>query len=78
MVGFGVGGGYDAYARLLAPHLERETGASVLVENWTGGGGIVALNRISADRSDRLSLMLINGPSAALSQILGRPGHQLL
>ncbi|MFC1680763.1 tripartite tricarboxylate transporter substrate-binding protein [Pseudomonadota bacterium] len=74
VVGFGVGGGYDAYARLLVPHLERETGATVIVENWTGGGGIVALNRLSAGRSDVITLMLINGPSATLSQIIGREG----
>ena len=69
-----VGGGYDAYARFLAPHLERETGATVIVENWTGGGGLVALNRLSADRSEGLTLMLINSPSAIISQILGMEG----
>lgn len=74
VVGFSVGGGYDAYARLLAPHLERETGSTVTVENWTGGGGIVALNRLDADRSDRLTVMLVNGPSATLAQLLGREG----
>ncbi len=74
VVGFGAGGGYDAYARLLAPHLKRETGATVVVENWPGGGGLVALNKGAADRSDGLTLMLVNGPSATISQILGREG----
>ena len=46
VVGYGPGGGYDTYARLLAPRIERETGATVVVENHPGGGGLVALNQV--------------------------------
>lgn len=74
LVGYGPGGGYDAYARLLAPHLERKTGATVVVENRPGGGGLVALNRLVTVKPDGLTLMIINGQAAALAQLLGQEG----
>jgi tripartite-type tricarboxylate transporter receptor subunit TctC len=39
VVGSGVGGGYDVYARLIAPYLSRALGATVVVENQPGAGG---------------------------------------
>lgn len=48
VVGFGAGGGYDLYARLVAQHLGRLTpGApAVVVNNMAGAGSIVAANYI--------------------------------
>ena len=45
IVGYGPGGGYDAYARMIAPYLSKTLAASVIVENLPGAGGIAALNR---------------------------------
>jgi tripartite-type tricarboxylate transporter receptor subunit TctC len=47
-VGTGVGGGYDANARLVARHLERLLPGhpSVIVNNLPGGGGIRAANTL--------------------------------
>ena len=70
VVGYGAGGGYDAYARLLAPHLERRLGATVVVENRPGGGGTVALNQVAAARPDGLSIMIVSAASAVFSQVL--------
>ena len=69
VVGFGPGGGYDAYARMLAPHLSKALGASVVVENQPGAGGLVALNRINTAAPDGLTMMIVNGTGAALSQL---------
>lgn len=74
VVGYGAGGGYDAYARLLAPHLEQRLEATVVVENQVGGGGLVALNRLAAGTPDGLTIMLANGEGAALAQLLGQEG----
>ncbi len=71
IVGFGPGGGYDAYARMLAPHLTKRLGATVVVENQPGAGSLAALNRLYAAPPDGLQMMLINGTAAALSQIVG-------
>lgn len=70
VVGFGAGGGYDAYARMIAPHLERALGTTVIVENQPGAGGLIALNRVAAATPDGLIMMLVNGTAAGLSQIL--------
>lgn len=70
VVGYGPGGGYDAYARMLAPHLAKALGATVIVENQPGAGGLVALNRLAATQPDGLTIMIVNGTAAALSQLL--------
>ena len=45
VVGFEAGGGYDAYARLLARHMGRyAAGANILVQNRPGAGSLVAAN----------------------------------
>lgn len=76
IVGFGAGGGYDAYARMIEPHLGRALGATVIVENQPGAGGVTALNRIYAAPADGLQMMLVNGTAAGLSQIVGQSGVQ--
>lgn len=74
VVGYGPGGGYDSYARLLAPHLEAETGATVVVENRPGGGGLLALNQLVSGEPDGLTIMIVNGPAAALGELLDKEG----
>jgi tripartite-type tricarboxylate transporter receptor subunit TctC len=72
IVGLGVGGGFDAYARMIAPYLSKELGTTVVVENLPGAGGLVALNQIYAAQPDGLRLMIVNGTPAALGQLLGQ------
>lgn len=50
IVGFGAGGGYDLYARLLARHIGRHIpGApSVIVQNMVGAGSVRASNHVYA------------------------------
>jgi tripartite-type tricarboxylate transporter receptor subunit TctC len=74
VVGYGPGGGYDAYARMVAPHLSKVLGASVVVENQPGAGGLVALNRIYTAAPDGLTMMIVNGTGAALSQLTEMAG----
>ena len=71
IVGYGPGGGYDVYARMLAPHLTRVLGATVVVENQPGAGGLNALDKIYAAPPDGLQIMLVNGTAAAMAQLLG-------
>jgi tripartite-type tricarboxylate transporter receptor subunit TctC len=42
----GGGGGYDTYARAMAPVIAETTGARVSVENLPGAGGLIAARRI--------------------------------
>ena len=76
IVGFGPGGGYDAYARMIEPYLGKALGATVIVENQPGAGGVTALNRLYAAPADGMQMMLVNGTAAGLSQIIGQSGVQ--
>lgn len=73
-VGFGPGGGYDAYARMIAPYLSQRLQANVVVENQPGAGGLTALNNLSVAEPDGTRMMLVNGTSAGLAQVLETPG----
>jgi tripartite-type tricarboxylate transporter receptor subunit TctC len=73
VVGYGPGGGYDVYARMIAPHLAKALDATVVVENQPGAGGITALNRVYGAPPDGLTMMIVNGAAAALAQLVEQP-----
>src|ERR1700681_896930 len=68
------GGGYDAYARLVTPALAAKLGATVLVENKDGNGGLAALATLLARPADGLTIMNGSAEAAIISQMLARPG----
>jgi tripartite-type tricarboxylate transporter receptor subunit TctC len=74
VVPFGTGGGYDTYARMLAPHLAKRLDATVIVENQPGAGGLTALGRLTTSDPDGLTMMIVNGTGAAFAQITGQSG----
>jgi tripartite-type tricarboxylate transporter receptor subunit TctC len=74
IVGFGVGGGYDVYARMLAPYLREVLQATVVVENQPGAGGMSALNRLYQAQPDGLQMMLVSGIAATMSQLVEQQG----
>ena len=73
-VGYGPGGGYDVYARMIGQHIGKQLGANIIIENQPGAGGITALNATSVAAADGLHMMIVNGAGAALSQIMVTPG----
>jgi tripartite-type tricarboxylate transporter receptor subunit TctC len=70
------GGGYDSYARLLAPYLEEQTGATIAVQNQPGAGGLLALNNLLTDQPDGTAIAIMNGVGAGGSSIAGADGAQ--
>lgn len=76
IVGYGPGGGFDTYARMIAPHLEKALGTTVIVENRPGGGGLTALNQIVRDSAGGTEIMLVHGEAAVLAQVANSPGVQ--
>jgi len=74
VVGFSAGGGYDAYARLIAPYLGQRLGANVIVENMPGAGSLTAMNAVNVADPDGLRMMLANGTAAGLAQIMDTQG----
>jgi tripartite-type tricarboxylate transporter receptor subunit TctC len=74
LVGSPPGGGYDIYARLVTPALATKLGATVLVENKGGNGGLAALATLMVRPADGLTIMCGSAEAAILSQMLERPG----
>ena len=76
LAGGGPGGGYDNYARLLAPHLAAALGTTVIVDNQPSAGGLAALNHIVASDTEGLQFIIMNGGGAVLSQLFNLPTVQ--
>jgi tripartite-type tricarboxylate transporter receptor subunit TctC len=68
------GGGYDAYARALAPYLEECTGARFVVRNEPGAGGLVATNKTAAAPDSENRLQIVNTVGLVSAQIAGAEG----
>ncbi|PYN94072.1 MAG: hypothetical protein DMD91_28780 [Candidatus Rokuibacteriota bacterium] len=76
MVGASAGGGLDTYARVVARHLGKHIpgNPTVIVENMTGAGGLVAANQLyRVARADGLTVGHFLG-SLVLGQAVGQPG----
>jgi tripartite-type tricarboxylate transporter receptor subunit TctC len=73
LVPYSAGGGFDSWARLLAPHLEEELGgdASVRVTNQPGGGGMRAVNTLYTAEPDGTTLLFAEPGFITVNQILG-------
>ncbi|NNN19539.1 MAG: hypothetical protein HKL84_06755 [Acidimicrobiaceae bacterium] len=69
------GGGYDQYARLIAPGLAAALGATVNVENVNGGGTVVGTNQMAAAAPDGLTLGMINTGGDLASLVEKKPGQ---
>jgi tripartite-type tricarboxylate transporter receptor subunit TctC len=78
VVGFGPGGGYDLYARLLARHLGAHIpGApTVVVENMPGAGGVQAANYVYATAPKDGTVIAGVNQGASIFQLLGGKGAQ--
>jgi tripartite-type tricarboxylate transporter receptor subunit TctC len=73
LVTVGPGGGFDMYARMIAPFLEKETGANVIVHNMVGGEGYIALRHLYNAKPDGLNIILTGGSKVTLNQLFGDP-----
>ena len=78
IVGYGPGGGFDTFARLVARHIPRHISGNptVIVQNMSGAGGAVAFNYVySRAKPDGLTWVTSDGV-LILSKILGLPGPE--
>jgi tripartite-type tricarboxylate transporter receptor subunit TctC len=75
IVGFAAGGGFDAYARVIARHMGRHIPGqpSIIVDNMTGAGSRVAANYLFRAPADGLVIGNFIG-SLVLQQIMGDKG----
>jgi tripartite-type tricarboxylate transporter receptor subunit TctC len=70
LVGTSPGGGYDSYARIVAPFYADQFGADVTVENMDGAGGLLMLNSLWTSEPDGTMIAIMNGPGT-LGSVLG-------
>ena len=76
IVGFSPGGGYDALARMLSRHMPKYIPGhpTILVENMTGAGSLLAANHIyKIAKPDGLTMGHFSG-GFAFNQVMGQPG----
>jgi tripartite-type tricarboxylate transporter receptor subunit TctC len=75
VVPYGPGGGYDTWARLIAPYMQKYLGvAQVKIENQPGGGGLVGTNAVSNAKPDGLTIGDTNAAGDVFSQMADTPG----
>ena len=68
------GGSYDIYARLLAPFLEKYSGAKVVVKNISGGGGTIGINDMYRAKPDGLTIGNLMVAGTVPAQLTGAEG----
>ena len=74
IIPYSPGGGYDEYGRLIAPYLEKYTGARVDIMNLPGAGGMRGANELFNSRKDGLTIGLINGSALVMNEMAGMAG----
>lgn len=73
IVATNAGGGYDAYARLVAPYLQKYLpGSTVLVENVPGAGHVIGATQLWDAKPDGLTIATFNS-GLIQQQIIGNP-----
>ena len=72
---YGVGGGFDVYARSLAQYLPRFLPIkTAIVKNVKGGGGLTGTNSLYVAPADGLTIGIINGGGMIFNQVMETPG----
>ncbi|NNE37751.1 MAG: hypothetical protein HKN08_05550, partial [Gammaproteobacteria bacterium] len=76
IIPYSPGGGYDEYVRLIAPFMEKYTGARVDVHNLPGAGGMRGVNELYASPNNGLNVGIINGSALITSKLAGIKGAE--
>jgi tripartite-type tricarboxylate transporter receptor subunit TctC len=63
------GGGYDEYSRVIAPYMEKYTGARIDIVNMPGAGGMKGAVEIFKAPADGLTVGIINGSAMVTNQL---------
>jgi tripartite-type tricarboxylate transporter receptor subunit TctC len=74
---YGAGGGLDITERILAKYLQEDLGVNVVVQNVTGGGGVVGLNAMAASASDGYTLGITFPAEGAVAYVVDGAAYSL-
>ena len=70
VVPYAAGGTFDVMGRILAVRMSELLGQSVIVENTTGAGGIIGVNRVISSAPDGYTLLLGSSGTHAYNQTI--------
>ena len=71
------GGGHTRIARMIAPYIQKHTGArEVRISNMAGGGGLIAANHMWRAKPDGLTICIGNVSTLIIAPIAGSAGVQ--
>ncbi len=77
IVGGTPAGGHTRYARLIAPYIQKHSGArEVRISNMPGGGGLIAANHMWRVKPDGFTICFNNVPTLIMATIAGSAGVQ--
>jgi tripartite-type tricarboxylate transporter receptor subunit TctC len=77
VVPYSPGGGYDQWARILEPYLQKDLGvAEVKIQNMPGGGGLIGTNQVYAAKPDGLTIGDTNAGGDVFDQMDNADGYQ--
>ncbi len=74
IIPYSPGGGYDEYARLIAPYIEKHLGARVDVYNLPGAGGLRGVIELYNAPKNGLTIGLINGSALVMNELADMRG----
>lgn len=74
IIPYSPGGGYDEYGRMIAPYLEKYTGARVDIVNLPGAGGMRGVNDLYHSAQDGLTIGTMNGSALIMNELAGMRG----
>src|SRR5487761_1698456 len=69
------GGSYDSYARLFAPYVGQELGATINVENVAGAGTVEGTNQMAAASPNGLTIGMVSVGGDMASLVEKQPGQ---
>jgi tripartite-type tricarboxylate transporter receptor subunit TctC len=69
------GGSYDSYARLFAPYVGQELGATINVENVAGAGTVEGTNQMAAASPNGLTIGMVSVGADTASLVEKQPGQ---
>lgn len=70
IIQWGAGGSTDTVMRAVTPHAEEVLGASIVMQNVTGGVGAIALNQVAGGEADGYTL-LMGAENPLLYKVMG-------
>jgi tripartite-type tricarboxylate transporter receptor subunit TctC len=75
-VGFGPGGSYDLYSRIVAHHIQRHIpgNPTIVVRNMPGAGSVTLSNYMTKVAPKDGTALAVVSESVALDQLMGNPG----